>query len=144
MSWAFLWILKQIEKSIFPYTLKGTLSNTKNFESSFIEIPTEQFSSFQLHFRSNGSNNKKGWQKWKSVKGVCRVSAPISKNPENRIIRFVLEPVTNDVLKQPYYYEKLSHNQNYSKINKPRSYSVNYDHIFDYNHKNFVFRFVFD
>ena len=46
-------------------------SNTKNFQSSYIETPTKQFSSLQLLFRSNVTNTQKGvGKKWKSVKGA--------------------------------------------------------------------------
>ena len=40
-----------------------------NFDSSYIETPKEQDSSFQLHFRANGTKTQKGMgKKLKSVK----------------------------------------------------------------------------
>ena len=58
-------------------------SNTKKFEYLYIETLTGQVSSFQLHLRSNGTKIQNGsGQKWKSVKGACRVSGPISLKPE--------------------------------------------------------------
>ena len=51
--------------------------------SSYIEILTEPFSSFQLHFRSNRTEIQKGVGENRKVWwGVCRVSRPISLKPK--------------------------------------------------------------